>query len=213
MSKVLIIGGNSGIGLAAAGLFRLNHHEVMSVSRSNQFDFTSETVVRDFFKKHTDFKHIIITATTPLVIGPFKEIALQDARLSFEKYWGMVNVIHSAVKYSKHLEAITLVSGAAAGKRGGPITHLAVSCTAVNTLAESLAVELAPIRVNVVAPGVTDTPLYGKDRSHLADYVQGDPLKRVATAEEVAQAIYFVSTHPHMTGAIVACDGGAHLRS
>lgn len=211
MAKTLIIGGNSGIGLATAVLFKTHNDDVMSVSRSNQFDYTDESIVRDFFKKHIDFNQIIITATTPLVIGSFKEIELQKARLNFEKYWGMVNVIHYATRYSKHLEAITLISGAAADKRGSPITYLAVNCAAINTLAESLAVELAPIRINVVSPGVTDTPLYGEDRGNLLDWVQADPLKRVATSEEVAQVIYFVSKHPHMTGSIVACDGGSHL--
>mgnify|MGYP000002149725 CR=1 FL=1 len=211
MKKTLIIGGNSGIGLAAAVLFKTHNHEVVNVSRLNKFDYTDENIVREFFNKHTDFNQIIITATTPLVIGSFKEIEIQKARLNFEKYWGVVNVIHYATNHSKHLEAITLVSGAAAGKRGGPITYLAVNCGAINTLAESLAVELAPIRINVVSPGVTDTPLYGEDRGNLLDWVQADPLKRVATSEEVAQVIYFVSNHPHMTGAIVACDGGSHL--
>lgn len=211
MKKILIIGGNSGIGLATALLYKTHHHDVVSVSRANHFDYTDETLVRDFFKKHTDFNQIIITATTPLVIGPFKEIEIQKARLNFEKYWGMVNVIHYACRYSKQLEAITLVSGAAADARGESITYLAVNCTAVNTLAESLAIELAPIRINVVSPGITDTPLHGEDRENLVDYVQEDPLKRVATPEEVAQVIYFVSNHPQMTGSIVACDGGSRL--
>ncbi len=167
--------------------------------------------MQDFFKTHTDFHQIIITATTPLVIGPFKDIEIQKARLNFKKYWGMVNVIHHAIQYSKHLDAITLISGAAADKRGRPITYLAVNCKAVNTLAESLAIELAPIRINVISPGVTDTPLYGEGRGNLHNFVQGDPLKRVATPEEVAQVIYFVTNHPHMTGSVVACDGGSHL--
>ena len=211
MKKVLIVGGSSGIGLATAELFKTHSYEVLSVSRSNQFDFTDLSSVSDFFQTQTHFHQIVITATTPLVIGSFKEIEIHQARLNFEKYWGMVNVIYCAVKYSKHLESITLLSGAASGKRGFPLTHLAVNCTAVNTLAESLAVELAPIRINVVSPGVTDTPLYGEDRKNLSDFVQGDPLKRIATPEEVAEVIYFVSRHPHMTGAIVSCDGGAHL--
>lgn len=210
MAKILVVGGNSGIGLATGELFKMHHHEVMSVSRSNQFDYTDESVVREFFKKH-DFNQIIITATTPLAIGSFKEIQIKQARLFFEKYWGMVNVIHYAAQYSKQLNAITLISGAAANKRGGPITYLAVNCMAINTLAESLAIELAPIRINVVSPGVTDTPLYGDARGELVNFVQADPLKRVATAEEVAQVIYLVSNHPHMTGSIVACDGGARL--
>ena len=211
MTKILIVGGNSGIGLATAELFKEQHHEVTSVSRSNQFDFTDEQIVSDFFKKNGHFEKIIITATTPLVLGSFREIEVQNARMNFEKYWGVVNVIHYACKYSQHLKAITLISGAAAEKRGAPISYLSVNCNAINTLAENLAVELAPIRINTVAPGVTDTPLYGEARKNLPDFVQNDPLKRVATAQEIASVIYFVTQHPHMTGAIVPCDGGAHL--
>ena len=211
MAKVLIVGGKSGIGLAAAELFKLHQDEVVSVSRANAFDYTNEVVVQDFFKNHVDFNQIIITATPPVVVGAFKDIEIQKARLNFEKYWGIVNVIRYATQYSKQLEAITLISGAVADKRGKPITYLAVNCKAINTLAESLAVELAPIRINVVSPGVTDTPLYGAHRGNLLDFVKTEPLKRVATAEEVAQVVYFVSQHRHMTGAIVSCDGGAHL--
>lgn len=211
MAKILIVGGNSGIGLAAAELFTSHFHEVTSLSRSNKLDYTDESVVSDFFQKQTQFQHIIVTATTPLAIGLFKEIEIQKARLFFEKFWGIVNIVHYAANYSKHLESITLLSGAASGKRGSPFTYLAANCTAVNILAESLAVELAPIRINAVSPGVTDTPLYGKDQGNLSDFVEGDPLKRVASAKEVAEVIYFVSQHPHMTGAIVPCDGGAHL--
>ena len=210
MAKVLVVGGNSGIGLAAAELFQKHHHEVTRLSRANQFDFTNETVVRDFLKTN-HFNYIVVTATTPLVFGSFKEIEISQARRYFEKYWGIVNVLHYAAKYSKNLEAITLISGAASHKRGAPITYLSMSCLAIDALTESLALELAPIRINAVSPGVTDTPLYGDMRGQLGEWVQADPLKRVATAEEIAQAIYFVSTHPNMTGAIVPCDGGSHL--
>lgn len=211
MSNVLVIGGNSGIGLATSELFKIHNHNVTSLSRSNQFDYTDESLVCDFFKNNTDFNQIIITAMTPVVLGLFKDTEIKKARLNFEKYWGMVNVIHHAIKFSKNLSAITLISGASADKRGRPTTYLSVNCGAINTLAENLAVELAPIRINVVSPGITDTPLYGNDRTKLINFVQADPLKRVGTAEEVAQVVYFVSNHPHMTGAIVPCDGGSHL--
>src|SRR5690606_204368 len=126
-----------------------------------------------------------------LVIAPFREVEIQKARQNFEKFWGIINVVRYAIEYCRHLEAITLVSGAASDKRGAPTTYLAVNSSAVHVLTESLAVEIAPIRINVVSPGVTDTPLYGEDRSGLLEFVQRDPLKRVATPQEIAEAIYF----------------------
>ncbi len=98
MAKILVIGGNSGIGLATVELFKEHQHEVQSVSRSNHFDFTKKERVEEFFKQHTDFNQVVVTATTPLVIGSFRELDIADARNNFEKYWGMVHVVYYASK-------------------------------------------------------------------------------------------------------------------
>lgn len=214
MSKVLIVGGSSGIGLATAELFSKNQHEVVSISRNTtpSLDFANETAVKAFFESHTDFDYVIVTATMPLAMGSFLSINLKDAKTFFDKFWGIAYVIRYAAEYSKHLKAISVVSGAAADKRGAPFTFLATNGVAIHALIESLAVELAPLRINAISPGLTRTPLYGETpRETLQEWADASPLKRLASADEIAEVIHFVTVHPQMTGAIIAVDAGARL--
>jgi NAD(P)-dependent dehydrogenase (short-subunit alcohol dehydrogenase family) len=221
--KILVVGGSSGIGLATAEHFAKQHHHVTIVSRTaaNQkhphfctvnLDFLDKIAVNTFFEVYPDFDYVIVTATTPLAMGPFLSIDLDEAKKSFDRFWGMTHVIHAAAKHSKALKGITVISGAAADKRGAPISFLAANATAVNTLVESLSIELAPIRINAISPGLTDTPLYGETpRETLQEWANATPLKRLASAAEIAEVIYFVSLHPQMTGAIIPVDAGARL--
>ncbi|OGT48180.1 MAG: hypothetical protein A3F17_08490 [Gammaproteobacteria bacterium RIFCSPHIGHO2_12_FULL_41_15] len=225
MSNILIVGGSSGIGLATVELFFKNNHKVTIASRhadklnlagvnAISLDFLDDNNVKSFFEVWSDFDSIIITATTPLAMGPFLSIDLIDARKSFDKFWGITNIIHYAAQYSKNLKSITVVSGAAADKRGAPITFLAATSTAINVLVESLAVELAPLRINAISPGLTETPLYGEtSRETLQDWANASPLKRLAIPIEIAEAIHFVTLHPQMTGAVISVDGGSRLVS
>lgn len=223
MSKILIVGGSSGIGLATAKIFSKNRHDITIASRNTDtltmsefsmtnLDFTNEAAIKTFFESHHDFDYVIVSATTPLAMGPFLSINLDDAKKCFDKFWGMVHVIRYAAQYSKQLKAISIVSGAAADKRGAPTTFLATSSMAIHVLVESLAIELAPIRINAISPGLTLTPLYGDTpQKTLQEWADGSPLKRLATADEVAEVIHFVTLHPQMTGAIIPVDAGARL--
>ena len=223
MPKVLIVGGSSGIGLATAKTFANAKYDITIASRNAanldlsrfhkvNLDFMDEAAVKAFFKAHSDFNYIVVTATTPLTMGPFLSVNLDEAKKTFGKFWGVVHVMRFAAQYSKHLKAITIVSGAAADRRGAPITFLATSCMAVNVLVESLAVELAPLRINAISPGLTHTPLYGDtSRETLQEWADASPLKRLATASEIAEAIVFMTLHHQITGAIVPVDGGARL--
>ena len=95
---------------------------------------------------------------------------------------------------------------------GAPITYLAAGSAALNVLVESLSLELAPMRINAVSPGLTQTPLYGDTPVEtLQEWANGTPLKRLASATEVAEVIHFVTLHPQMTGAIIPVDAGARL--
>ncbi|ETW98537.1 MAG: hypothetical protein ETSY2_42640, partial [Candidatus Entotheonella gemina] len=86
----------------------------------------------------------------------------------------------------------------------------------VETLAPALALELAPVRVNAVTPGLIDTPLlehaYGSEReSLLQNRAEVLPVKRVGTADDVAQTMLMLMTNPYMTGEVLHIDGGGRL--
>jgi NAD(P)-dependent dehydrogenase (short-subunit alcohol dehydrogenase family) len=81
-----------------------------------------------------------------------------------------------------------------------------------------LAVELAPIRVNAVSPGVVDTPWWSgmPDEARAAYFAQAEqalPIGRIATAEDVAEAVVLAAVNPNLTGTVIESDGGARLVS
>jgi NAD(P)-dependent dehydrogenase (short-subunit alcohol dehydrogenase family) len=83
---------------------------------------------------------------------------------------------------------------------------------AIETLAKGLALELAPIRVNAVAPGMIDTPILGEHRARATQWAEASlPVKRMGLAEEVAQAVVLLMTNGFVTGEVVHIDGGGRL--
>lgn len=90
------------------------------------------------------------------------------------------------------------------------LAHSAAARAGVVNLMNTLALEWAPdgIRVNAIAPGLTDTPALLPQYRALADKV---PLKRIGTVEEVVDAILFMGRSPYITGEVLSIDGGLHL--
>jgi citronellol/citronellal dehydrogenase len=90
------------------------------------------------------------------------------------------------------------------------LAHSAAARAGVVNLMNTLALEWAPegIRVNAVAPGLTDTPALLDQYRALASRV---PLKRIGTVEEVVDAILFMGRSPYITGEVLSIDGGLHL--
>ena len=88
---------------------------------------------------------------------------------------------------------------------------MAIGLAAVEMLAKLLALEIAPIRVNVVAPGIIDTPMLGDDKAGAAAYGASLPVKRMGIAEEVAEAVVFLMTNGFITGEVLHIDGGGRF--
>ena len=93
---------------------------------------------------------------------------------------------------------------------------LGAANAAIAALAPILAVELSPLRVNAVSPGVIDTPWWSfvpddAKAALFAEYAAKTPVGRVGTAEDIADVIAFLIGNRFMTGATVICDGGVRL--
>lgn len=87
---------------------------------------------------------------------------------------------------------------------------------AVEALVQPLAAELAPIRVNTASPGYVDTPWWsmipGPDRPAMFDQIGSSlPIRKVASADDIADAVVLLATNPNITGTVLETDGGAHL--
>ena len=224
--KAVIFGGTSGIGLATAKQLVALGAEVIAVSRSpkkagdlpagitlKQCDVLDRDAVQKLLKECAPYQILVSAATGGArAVGPFLEMDLDGFKASFDKLWGYTNVVRYGAQYLSDDGAIVLVSGAPARKtRPGQVAIGAVG-GAVESFVRAITRELAPKRINVVSPGVIDTPmspLKGADRDAYYSKATGNNIiPRAGSADEVAQAIVFVIQNDFVTGTTVDVDGG-----
>lgn len=224
MPRAVVIGGSSGIGLATARLARRHGCAVTVLSRNPErgdadvdavsIDISDTAAVTAFFEGFGPFEYLV-SAPSVHAVGSLSELDVDAAKLGFDvKLWGPL----SAIKAGDVREAIVLVSGIASTMpwRDGRSVVTAAICGAVEAVVRSLAVDLAPVRVNALSPGLVDTPLYAdmspQARSELYDqYAAVLPAGRVGTAEETADGIWLLLTNGFLTGTTMYVDGGHRL--
>ncbi|MBV1877935.1 MAG: SDR family oxidoreductase [Pseudomonadales bacterium] len=227
--NVIVIGGTSGIGLAAAQQAQAAGAQVFAVSRTaekvtaareNNPGITFDTLdthdvdgLQALFQRVGKVDHIIAAATgSTRTLKPFMEQTEDQFMAAFNKFWGYCRVARQGVPNLTKNGSITLISGVPARKCGPGMA--AVSCvgSAVEGLVRALAAELAPIRVNAVAPGIIDTAMFdrfGENKTAMLDNMgKNIPLGRVGRADEVASAILLTLTNDYMTGTTLDVDGG-----
>ena len=131
---------------------------------------------------------------------------------SFDKLWGYANVLRYGISHVRESGSIVIVSGSPARKpKPGQIALSAVG-SAVEALARTIAAEIAPKRINVVSPGIIDTPmvsLSGDDRiKHYQNVTKTHLIKRPGNPAEVAKGIIFAIENEFITGTTIDVDGG-----
>src|SRR6476660_8458957 len=225
--KVVVVGGSSGIGLATAELARQEGAEVVVASRNAQrlkaaadnigatdiaADVTSDESVVDLFRKCGPVDHVVVTAAQ-LRTGPFKSVAMDDVRATLEsKFWGAWRVARAAE--IKAGGSLTLVSGFLSVRPRPNSAIVSAANGALESLTRALALELAPVRVNCVSPGIIDTPIRAAmpeeaRREMLAKTAAALPVGRVGVGEDIARQILGLMANGFATGSIVYIDGGA----
>lgn len=206
----MIIGGTSGIGLAVAQAAAATGAQVIAGSRATKVDVTSPDSIASFFAETGPFDHLVYTAGDELVRGPITGYDPELARKFFDvRLFRMLDTVRLALPTLSISGSITVTAGAAA-LRGGTGKLLGASVGgAVIAAARSLAVELAPIRVNVVAPGLTRTPLLAG--MPLDQAGAGTLLGRIAEPEDVAKAYVSLMDQDYLTGNVTVVDGGSVL--
>jgi len=224
--KALIFGGTSGIGLASAKKLAALSSKVICISRKpekagdelegislQQCDVHDREALSLLFQEHAPFDILVSAATGGTrTLGPFLEMDMDGYQASFDKLWGYVNVVRYGAQYMSEEGAIVLVSGAPARRPKAGQISLASVGAAVEVMVRTVAPEIAPRRINVVSPGVIDTPmvtLKGKERAALfKERTCGHIIPRAGTAEEVAQAILFAIQNDFVTGTTIDVEGG-----
>lgn len=229
--RIVVIGGASGIGFAVATLARELGAEVVIASRSSDrvdaaverlpgatgaaVDLREEASVSRFFENLGAFDHLAITANDWGDPGPAatRDIDLAAARDSFEvRFWGALSAVkHGSRAVASH-GSITLTSGMLAHrpKKGALLTTTVIG--AVEHLARGLAIDLAPVRVNAICPGLTLTEhTLQMSQEMLQAFVALLPLQRGAEPAEVATAYVYSMLNGYVTGQIIPVDGGGSL--
>jgi NAD(P)-dependent dehydrogenase (short-subunit alcohol dehydrogenase family) len=232
--RVVIIGGTSGIGLATAhAAIDAGAEVVVASSRRSSVDAalgelsagtTGHTLdvldtvaMQAFFDQVGEFDHLAYTAGESLRLLPVDGMDLNQARGFFQvRFFGALNAVSVATKHIRPGGSITLTSGAARTRPGAGWSVASSVCGATTSLAGALAVELAPLRVNVVEPGVVRSPLWSAmsvdDQQAMYDQqAESLPVGRVGEVEDVARAFLYSMTQSFMTGTSIPVDGGALL--
>ena len=225
--KALIIGGTSGIGLATALALKSQGAEVHVFGRSaanlknaaeqglnaHALDVLDRAALAAAFAGLAPFDILVNAATGGArANGPFLKMDLDAYQGSFQKLWGYTNSVRLGAEHLSPQGCIVLVSGAPARRpRPGSIALTSVG-GAVEAFVKGMVAELAPRRINVVSPGIIDTPMFAVDgdarQQFLTQATRSFLIPRPGTAEEVAQAILFAITNDFVTGTTIDVDGG-----
>jgi NAD(P)-dependent dehydrogenase (short-subunit alcohol dehydrogenase family) len=180
-------------------------------------DLSNERDIQSFFQKISDFDHLVFTAGDTLQLDDLAATDLAQARHAFElRYWAVLAAVKYASPHIRKDGSIVLTTGVAGRRPHKGWTVAASVCGAVEALTRALAVELAPIRVNAVCPGVVRTNLWqsmdADAREHLYESVAKSlPVGRVGEAHDIAQAYVFLMQEGFSTGQTVVIDGGTVL--
>src|SRR6187397_2566842 len=225
--KVVVVGGSSGIGLATAELAKREGADVVIASRNAQrlkaaaakigatdiaADVTSDESIADLFRKCGPVDHVVVTAAQ-LRTGPLKAVAMDDVRATMEsKFWGAWRVARSAE--IRPGGSLTLVTGFLSVRPRPNSAIVSAANGALESLSRALALELAPVRVNSVSPGIIDTPIRAAmpeeaRRDMLTKAAAALPVGRVGLGEDIARQIVSFMANGFATGSIVYIDGGA----
>ena len=229
--SVLVIGGSSGIGYATAAGALAEGAKVTIASRSEEklhaaraglgrkvearrLDVTSDAGVEAFFKDVPAFDHIVVSGAA-FKFGTVREQNIEDAYAAMNvKFWGAYRVARNATVAPGG--SFVFVSGFLSRRPKPNMVLVGAINAALETLTQGLALEMAPVRFNVVSPGIIDTPTRAAmpeeaRKTMLENVARSLPVKRVGLAEDCADQILLMLRNTFMTGSVVYIDGGGLL--
>lgn len=232
--RIVLLGGTSGIGFATARAALAAGASVV-VGSSNRkrvdqavaslgdraeghvIDLGDEAAVCGLFERFGDFDHLVYSAGDSLQIGPLADTGLDAVRKAFDiRFFGAVAAAKHAMPHLRPGGSVVLTGGIASLRPQKGWTAVASICGAMEGFMRALAVELAPVRVNLVSPGLVKTPLWAgmPEAEREALYAASGaslPVGRVGEADDIAQTYLYLMSNRYSTGQTVVVDGGGVL--
>jgi NAD(P)-dependent dehydrogenase (short-subunit alcohol dehydrogenase family) len=230
-SRVLVLGGSSGIGLATAKAATTAGAKVTLASRSTgkvnaaaaqagkgavgvALDTTNDAALEAFFSRQPEWDHIVVSVAAGRSSG-LQDLSLQDAYGNMNaKFW----TAYKTARFARIAPegSLTLVSGFLSQRPNKDALLQGCINAALESLGRGLALALSPVRVNTVSPGLIDTPIRAampadKKKTMLDHAAATLPARRVGQPDDVADAILMLMTNPFTTGSTLFIDGGGMI--
>jgi NAD(P)-dependent dehydrogenase (short-subunit alcohol dehydrogenase family) len=226
--RAVVFGGGSGAGLASAKLLASKGAEVIVAGRGvdkldakslgmSAFSVDGKDVpaVKAFFEKIGTFDHLVIPAGATNRGGSFvDEITDAKFRETFDgKFWVQITAAHQGARHIRPGGSITFFSGGASRRAMKGMVNIAAVNGAIDAVVPTLALELAPTRVNAISPGTLRTTYWtGVPEAQLEQIfsrmASALPAGRVGTPDDIANAVLFLVTTSFVTGTVLCIDGG-----
>ncbi|WP_222443366.1 SDR family oxidoreductase [Streptomyces misionensis] len=235
--RVVVMGGSSGIGEATAAFCAADGAEVIITGRGqdrldaavarladrggkvsgHRLDASDRAALDAFFAGSGTVDHLIVALSGGKGAGPFAALELADLAAGFDgKFWPQVQVLQAALPALRRDGSVTLVTAASARAAIPGTAGLAAINGALEAMIPPLAVELAPLRINAVAPGIVDTPWWDdkpaeQRQAMFEDIAAATPVGRVGHPEDIARALHMLAANGFVTGVVLEASGGASL--
>ncbi|MGZ5195218.1 MAG: SDR family oxidoreductase [Ramlibacter sp.] len=238
-SRALVLGATKGIGFALAGDLLAQGARVTISGRSEDsvaaaiarlkaggsnaradglvLDLRDHAAARAVLAEAGAVDHLVLCGSSDIAWGPFAALSMEAVERALHmKLTGFLNAVQAVLPRLAERGSITFVGGAASRAALPGSVGLAVVNGGLEAATRTLARELAPRRVNLVSPGLTDTEAYdgmpAAAKAAQFTAVAGRlPVGRTGQPQDIAQAIRFVIANAFVTGSVVDVDGGAHL--
>jgi len=229
-SRIVIAGGSSGIGLALTRMLAEDRATLTVIGRDADklkalkeslpsvktvaLDARHRPALDEFFRTAEQVDHLVLALSGAKGGGMFKELSLDHLREGFDaKFWAQLNTLQAALPYMNPGGSVTLVTAASAGSVLPGASGLAAINGALEIMVPILSLELKPLRVNAVSPGVIDTPWWNfmpaeAKQQVFSDFSTRVNVNRVGRPEEVAAAIRHMITNEYINGVTLRCHGG-----
>ena len=230
---VVLIGGSSGIGLETARRARAEGAEVVLTGRSAErleraaldvdarsraaFDATDPAALKRFFDALSEpVDHVLVTAGGPRY-RPILEMEVDEARDALTEHMLLaLQVARYAADRLSPGGSLLLIGGTGGRRIAKGLGIVSAVTAAMPALTASLALELAPVRVNLIAAGFVDTPLsaaiLGEGLEARREQLRATlPIRRVVTPADLAALAVHLMTNTALTGGTYDIDGGQQL--
>jgi NAD(P)-dependent dehydrogenase (short-subunit alcohol dehydrogenase family) len=232
--RVVLIGATAGIGLATAHATAAAGGQIVVVSRQpgnvakalaelpaaaqgETVDVREETEVKALLDRLGAFDHLVYTAGEAMTLAPVADTETSTIRQFFEtRFWGAYTSVKYGAPHIRPGGSIVLSSGGASQRSGPGWAVASAALGAMEALGRALAVELAPVRVNVVRPGMTRTDVWQEFPADVREEMFRSvgaalPVGRIGEAGDVARSYVHLMEQEYATGSVVTVDGGGLL--